>query len=237
MLIKRIAAALLVGGGLTLAAPAHAAQIVTFQFTGVVSELTSDHGLFGAPGTVNVGDPFSGHFSYLVGPGNPDQLPAEPSIGVYDLLDFVVDGGVATFSGLSLVLVSRTPPAPALPPAPPDPGADTVSVFTQSPNYAAGVRLRLTAPFGAALADDSLPLALNLADFSLESTLTGSQGETLFQQPPSLDVGRLTSLTRAVGVAEPPPLALVAAGALILVMLLARAQAPSRPQREAVRGH
>ena len=51
------------------------ADTITFNFEGVVTELDVNGGLFGPVGLVTVGEPFTGHFSYEVGPGNPDSGP------------------------------------------------------------------------------------------------------------------------------------------------------------------
>jgi hypothetical protein len=93
------------------------APVVSFAFQGTVTDLIADAGLFGTPSSVLIGDTFSGHFSYEVGPGNPDQLP-DPEQGIYNVIDFVVDDAVVPLSG-ALICVTNRPPIATFPPRPP----------------------------------------------------------------------------------------------------------------------
>ena len=80
--------------------------------------------MFGPFGTVGIGDVITGHISYDTGLGNPDQQPGDPNVGVYDLLDFVIDQAVVGITPLGIA-VQRVPPIPNLDPnAPPDLGDD-----------------------------------------------------------------------------------------------------------------
>ena len=100
-------------------ASARASTILSFAFQGVVSDVGGDNGFFGPPGSVQVGDVFSGHFAYEIGAANPDQLPGDPEIGVYDLLDFGLDQAVVPLTPVG-VEVRHEPGGITIPPAPPD---------------------------------------------------------------------------------------------------------------------
>jgi hypothetical protein len=154
---------------LLLAAPQAArADVVLFEFQGVVTDNTANLGVFGPFGTVDLGDVITGHISYDTGLGNPDQEPGDPNLGVYDLLDFVIDQAVVGITPLGIG-VQRVPPIPNLDPnAPPDLGDD---LFRAAGSIDIGgmmfiVGLTLGAPYGAVFADDSLPVSLALSDFT-----------------------------------------------------------------------
>ena len=211
---------LLLAFTLAASSPALAAPILTFAFQGVVTELTANAGLFGMPGTVNVGDPFSGQFSYDRGPGNPDQVPADAELGGYDLLSFTIDQSVLPLTPFAAV-VRHIPPILTLPPLPPDPGTDAFSVRSAPlSGYPNGVSLRLEAPFGAVFSDDSLPADLSLASFTLSAGVYGIVALGIFPTPSIWDVGQLTSLVR---VPEP--------GLLPLFVFAAALAAAVRPAR------
>lgn len=201
-LILLAAAALLGLGGV-----AHAVT-VTYSFEGVVSTLIRDGGLFGATGTVQIGDTFTGRILYETGPANPDQLPADPQRGGYVAIELVIDQSVLpTFTPLG-ILVTHAPGVTTLPPLPPDPGSDGFTLAATSAVIYPSVSLRLLGPFGAAFTDDSLPETLDLADFPDGAFVRGLVALGI-QTPNIEDVGTLTSLSR---VPEPGSLALLASG-------------------------
>lgn len=223
---------------LASAASAGAAQIVTFGFTGTVSELLLDRGLFGPPGTVAVGDAFSGRFSYEIGPGNADQVPGDAMTGRYALTGFAVDGGVAPFGPMAVV-VQLVDPVGGVFPDPGTPGSDRVTIVVESVNYARAIQLRLRAPFQSVLADDSLPTGLDLADFTDLAVLGGFGPGALAPQEPRDDTGVLTSLflIDIVTVPEPAPLAPLALGILVILLAAGRAAVRPRPGRVAAGRH
>jgi hypothetical protein len=203
--------ALVLAGVVAGASPARATTLV-FAFEGVVTTLTADHGLFGAPGAVKIGQLVTGHFSYEVGPGNPDRVPADPEMGFYTLTDFVVDQAVASSSPPVGVGTRHQPGLPTLPPAPPDPGLDRFSVVAQSDSYPT-VSLVLEGPFGSAFVDDALPTSLDLADFPDGAYVRGLVALGIFPAPSIEDVAMLTSLERV-----PEPGAGLAAGAALVTL-------------------
>lgn len=192
---------------LVAAGPAVAVTL-TFQFEGVVTTLVRDGGLFGAPGSVAVGDPFSGRLTYEVGAANPDQLPGDAALGAYDLIELVIDQSVLPALSPDRIRVVHEPGLPTLPPAPPDLGRDGLFARTSSAVYPTVV-LRLRGPFGSAFADDALPLALDLADFPDDAFVQGLVAAGLPPASSLEDVGRITSL---VLVPEPASLVLLAIG-------------------------
>ena len=113
---------------LLLAAPQAArADVILFEFQGIVVDNTANLGVFGPPGTVDLGDVITGRISYDNGSGNPDQEPGDANLGVYDLLEFVVDQAVVAITPVG-VGVQRIAPIPNLDPmAPPDLGSDRFS--------------------------------------------------------------------------------------------------------------
>ena len=207
--------------GLLLAtgsAPPAGAVLVAYEFTGTVTELLVDGGLFGPPGTVQVGDPFTGHFSYEVGPVNPDQLPDDSQLGRYELTAFVVDQSAAPLETTPFgVGVTHQPGLPTLPPSPPDLGLDRLSIVSTSDVYPSRVSLILEGPFESAFLGDSLPLALALADFPDVAIVRGLVAVGLFPNPSIQDVGVLVSL-----VPEPGAEALAGAAAIALAALAGR---------------
>lgn len=199
--------ALAFSAALVAAGPAFAVTL-TYEFEGVVTTLLRDGGLFGAPGTVAVGDPFSGRLTYEVGAANPDQEPGDAALGAYDLIELVIDQSVLPALSPNGIRLLHEPGLPTLPPAPPDLGRDWLFARTTSVVYPS-VLLRLQGPFGSAFADDALPLALDLADFPDGAFVQGLVAAGLPPAPSIEDVGRITSL---VLVPEPASLALVAIG-------------------------
>jgi hypothetical protein len=212
------------------AVPAGAAQVVTFGFTGTVDVLDQDRGLFGAPGSVAVGDPFSGHFSYQIGPGNPDQAPGDAAVGRYALTAFVVDGGTAPLGTMSIV-VQLVEPVPAPVPEPPIPGSDRLTVVVESPVYARGIQFRLWAPYQTVFADDALPTDLDLGAFTEFAVLAGLGPGALLPQQPRNDIGTITSLFLIGSVAVPAPggLPLVGLGLAALAWRRRRPALAPRP--------
>lgn len=196
---------------LACAGPAQGLTL-TYAFEGVVTTLVRDGGLFGAPGAVQIGDDFTGHFSYEVGPANPDQFPADATVGGYELIDLVVDQSVLPAFAPLGVAVMHVPGLATIPPAPPDLGRDWLTAAATSAVFPV-VAIRLRGPFGSAFADDSLPLSLDLTDFPDAAVLQGLVAAALPPFPSTEDVGRLTSLRL---VPEPGTLALVAAGCAAL---------------------
>jgi len=212
--------ALVLSAALGVAAPA-AAEIVTFEFVGEVATLTADDGLFGAPGTVTIGDPFSGRFSYEIGAGNLDQDAADPEIGSYALLAFEVDQAVTPIGAPIAVAILHEPGGATLPPAPPDLGRDWLFASAESSLYPSPIRLRLQGPYESAFESDALPADLDLADFPEVAVVQGLVATGIPPNPSIQDVGTITELWR---VPEPEAPAL---GVLALVALGARRRARS----------
>jgi hypothetical protein len=206
-------------GALLAAHVAHAA-IVTYDFTGTVSILTQDGGLFGAPGTVQVGDPFTGQFSYETGPTNPDQEPADTVHGLYEVTEIVVDQSVlAPFSPLGITVTHQAPLA-TVPPNPPDVGKDWFIATTTTQSVYPTVSVRLQGPWESAFADDSLPASLDAADFP-DKAVVGFVLAGIVPNPAIEDVGTIDTLVLAP---EPAPLALGAACAAVLAIRRALVQ-------------
>ncbi len=203
-----------------LAAHVARAAIVTYDFTGTVSILTQDGGLFGAPGTVQVGDPFTGHLTYETGPGNPDQVPADSVHGFYEVVEVVVDQSVlAPFSPLGITVTHDAPKA-TVPPNPPDVGKDWFVATTTTQSVYPTVSVRLLGPYESAFADDSLPASLDPADFT-DRILLGFVAAGIYPLPSIEDAGTIDSLVLAP---EPGPAALGAACVAALALRRALAQ-------------
>jgi hypothetical protein len=209
-----VLAALLLAGA--SAAPA-GASVVTYEFAGVVSELLVDQGLFGPPGSVQLGDGFTGRFAYEIGAANPDQAPGDPTVGQYELLEFVVDQSAPPLvTTLFAALVTHDPGLPTLPPLPPDPGTDRLSIVAMANVYPT-VTLALGGPFGSVFLDDSLPVELDLADFADGGLVRGRVAIGIGGNPDLQDLGTITSLTR---VPEPGTASRAAAAAMALLVAL-----------------
>lgn len=192
--------------------PANAGPIYNFGFTGTVTEADKDLGLFGAFGGVSVGDAFGGEFSFEVGAGNPDQDPGDLEIGVYNLNGFSVFGSTAVITP-NFIVVEHEPPGVALPPAVPSPGGDRFYVSIDVVGYGNGVLLALIAPYDTFMSDDSLPTALQLSDFTVQSVLA-SREKALPPFEALNDIGAIEtlSLISIVEVPEPGTLALFGLG-------------------------
>lgn len=195
----------------TTTSSAEAQELVHYEFTGTVTDNTGNLGIFGPFSTVQINDVFTGNFSYLTGPGNPDQ-EIDPELGVYDVVDFHIDQAVVAITPLR-VAVTHSPGLPTLPPAPPDLGTDGFSVagtFQLGPDTRF-ISLRLEAPYGAVFTDDSLPTSLTLSDFTDTNSVRSVR---VIGLPPigmsQIDEGVLTSLVR---IPEP------ATGLLLLISL------------------
>ncbi len=201
-------AAFLGSAGTALGAP------LIFEFEGVVELLARDGGLFGAPGTVQIGDSFSGRFSYDVGASNPDQLPADAERGVYVLASLEVDQSVVAIDP-DFVNVLHRPGQDSLPPAPPDPGRDWFQAFASSQPYERWVAVQLLGSYDSAFGDDSLPLDLDLDDFDQGAFLQGLFRSGIAPAPSIEDVGRITSLWL---VPEPGSAALLSLGVAALAL-------------------
>jgi hypothetical protein len=170
---------------------------------------------------VQINDAFTGRFSYLAGPGNPDQMPADPKLGAYNVLDFIIDQSAVSITPLAAV-VRHEPGLPTLPPLPPDLGTDSISIAGTflSGGLTRVVSLRLVAPYEAVFTDDSLPASLALADFPDEQSVISIR---VLGLPPDgmsqIDAGQLTSLTL---VPEPGTFALLLLPAIGIAMTLRR---------------
>jgi hypothetical protein len=211
-----VAAAVLAAAG-----PARAVT-VTYLFAGVVTALTSDGGLFGAPGTVEIGSPFTGRITYETGPTNPDQEPSDPEIGAYALVELVIDQSVLDpFTPLGIGVV-HDPPGFTIPPAPPDLGRDWFIARADDDLVYGTVLMRLQGPFGSAFTDDSLPETLDLADFPDVVAIQGLVAIGLPPNPSIEDVGVITSLTFV-----PEPGSAVLIGACLALLGSQRARARS----------
>jgi hypothetical protein len=199
------------------AASAYAQGLVQYQFTGVVTDNSGNLGVLGPFNTLQVNDTFSGRFSYMTGPTNPDQEPGDPTLGAYNLIDFVVDQGVVPITPFA-VGIRHVPPTPTLPPLPPDLGTDA---FIVAGRFMSGmdtksISLRLEAPFEDVFSNDSLPSMVTLGDFTDVQIV---QAIRVIGLPPSgtsqIDAGQITSL---VQVPEPSGVALALLGAVLLLL-------------------
>jgi hypothetical protein len=207
--------------GILLAPRLARADLIQFEFQGVVTNNTGDLGVFGPLSSVNIGDIITGRLSYETGPGNPDQQPGDSNIGLYDLLEFVIDQAVVPITPDG-ILVFRAPPVPQLDPnAPPDPGSDlfrAVGAF-ESGGDGYVVALTLAAAFGAVFPDDVLPASLALGAFTdarnVRAIRTSGLGSLLGQ----IDEAELVPLT---SVPEPSSLVLLSIGASGLALLRRR---------------
>ena len=192
------------------------ADVVKFQFSGVVTDDSGNLGVFGPFGGVQVNDVFTGSFSYMTGPGNPDQEVSDLELGVYHVVDFVIDQAVVTITPLGIGVTHRQG-TPVLPPGSPDLGTDGFSV---AGTFLAGedtkvISLRLEAPYQAVFTDDSLPTSLTLSDFTDTSVVRSIRVVGLTPGGMSqIDEGQLTSL---VLVPEPSTFVLAALGLLGLL--------------------
>jgi hypothetical protein len=207
----------------SVAAPVHAQGLVQFEFTGVVTDNSGDLGVFGPFNGVNINDVFTGRFSYMTGPGNPDQQPADLQLGAYNAIGFEIDQAVVSITPFGIA-VTHVPPLATLPPLPPDFGTDS---FSAVGTFQIGtdnrfVSLRLEAPFESVFTDDSLPASLTLGDFTDTAIVRSIRVIGLEPGTSQIDAGIVTSL---VLVPEPSPqfLALMSVGATLLMLRRRRA--------------
>jgi hypothetical protein len=183
--------------------------LVEYRFTGVVTDNTGGLGIFGFPGTVQIGDDFSGRFSYLTGPGNADQDPGDATIGIYDVADFAIDQAFVSIVPF-VIGVTHRPGLPTLPPTPPDVGADVFTVaglFSIGPDLETRpVSLLLQGPYQSVFTDDSLPADLSLSDFTNSQIVRSIRVLGIGPDGMSqIDEGQLTSLVK---IPEPSSLSL-----------------------------
>lgn len=172
---------------------AAAAATVAVSFTGTVTQLigASGQGLFG-PGAA-VGDSFSGSFVYVTGPSNPDLAASDPTLGIYALQSFILDGTVVPFDpfGISVDIT----PGPCVFPCTPIPDEIRVSVMQTAPVYNLPfITLRLTAPAGT-LGGDALPT--DLTAFTTGS-IAGVNEIGFLPSTSIQDAGTITSLSVTV---------------------------------------
>lgn len=197
---RRIAACLVVAGGMSLAAPAANAAPVTYAFRGVIETGDASTGL---PGT-----PFSGTFAYdpstlwrtdTTSNSNNYMFGPQSNSPDFSSLTLTVDGKrVFTGTGTLGIEVSGGGGASGAP-------ASSVQVVSDDPRLDASVlRLVFNNPTVSLDPSHSLPVPLSLHDYPQASfALTSSM---MPQSAPSL-TGTITSLTQ---VPEPSVLALPA---------------------------
>jgi hypothetical protein len=199
------------------ATPVSAQGLVEYEFAGVVTDDTGKLGVFGPPLSVHVGQPFTGRFSYMIGPGNPDQLPADAELGTYNVVDFQLDQAVVPITPLAVIITHRAG-LPTLDPLPPDLGLDRFSVVGTFP-FDDGfkvVSLSLSGPYESVFTDDSLPLSITLGDFPDAKIVQAIRVVGLAPDGQSqIDAGQLSSLVR---IPEPSSL-LLAIGCLAIAFL------------------
>ena len=217
--------AVLLGAG-----PATAqADVIQFDFQGLVTDNTGNLGVFGPFGTVNLGDVITGHIVYETGLGNPDQSPGDPNLGTYDLLAFVIDQAVVAIAPEGIGVL-RSPPSVVIDPmAPPDLGSDR---FVAVASFDIGatmflVALDLEAPFDAVFSDDSLPAGLALSDFTEVQIVRAVRVIGLEPGSSQIDAAQLTDLAT---VPEPAFLALLSVGACAAALRRRTRTAYPRPR-------
>lgn len=188
---------LILAASLLVSAPVAAGTILTFGFTGTVSVADFNRGLFGPLGTVMAGDSFSGHFSYEIGPGNPDQLPGDPDRGAYDIIDLVIDGSTVPLTPAGFGIIRQTsviPPATAF---------YRFFIVADAPVYGQ-VTLGLQGP-ASIFPDDALPTMLDLADFTDVAAIGGPSNIIPDpDNPPNVDTGLFDSISLTGVVVEMP---------------------------------
>jgi hypothetical protein len=188
------------------------AELVEYEFSGKVTDTSGKLGVLGPLATLQLGDVFTGRFSYMTGPTNPDQEPGDPEIGAYNPVEFVIDQAIVPITPSRVGVIHR-PPLATLPPDPPDLGEDR---FIVAGTFLAGsemkvVSLSLAAPYQAVFSDDSLPTSLTMSDFTDSQVVRAIRVIGLAPDGKSqIDAGQLTSLVR---VPEPFTAALALLGA------------------------
>jgi hypothetical protein len=192
---------------LFLTAPAHAG-LVTFQFSGLITDSNSS--------MVNVGEPFSGTFTYDTDAPNqapPSPLPGPLTFGLYDFdlpqafpIGMTFHVGPLAYATKSLLEVLVTNDDPLL--------ADSLSVSSDDqvggliPPHVDG-QVFLADFSGSALTSIEPPPALNLAALADIQSFSGDDGT----RGGSFD-GTILSLS---SVPEPGSLMLLAFGALVVL--------------------
>jgi hypothetical protein len=197
-------------------------EIVTFEFSAAVVDISGNLGVFGPFGMVQLNDLVTGRFSYETGVGNPDQMPGDPEIGVYSLVGFEIDQAVVDIAPLAVVIFHQEPLPVVDPMAPPSPGTDA---FTAAGQYEIGdtlfiVSVRLEGPYESVFSDDSLPSSLIPGDFQ-ERVVRSIRVIGLDPGGSQIDQARLLTLAQ---VPEPASLALVILGAIGLAIFARRRQ-------------
>ncbi len=189
------------------------ATVVTYEFEGLVTDLTAGLGLFGSP--VSTGDVFTGRFSYETGAGNPDQNTADAERGFYNLTSFELDGTLLSITGVGITTFNSLTPT-IFPATPPDDEFRILLSVENNP-YSGPVGLSLSAP-STLFSDDSLPSTLDLTDYSSGGFLFGVDAFGIFPAPNIQDQGQLRSLTLVPSSPVPmPPTLLVLGAGLIAV--------------------
>jgi hypothetical protein len=201
---------------LLCASSGNAQGLVEYEFAGIVTDNSGDLGIFGPFGTVQTNDVFTGRFSYMTGPSNPDQGVGDAQLGGYHVVDFVLDQAFVAIAPMAIV-VSHVPGTPTLPPLPPDLGTDGFSVVGSYllGQEAKSVSLKLEAPYQTVFTDDSLPTTLTFEDFTDLQTVISIRVLGIAPDGTSLiDAGQLTSLVK---VPEPSSVGMVLLGVGVLV--------------------
>ncbi len=201
---------------LLCASSGNAQGLVEYEFAGIVNDNSGDLGIFGPFGTVQTNDVFTGRFSYMTGPSNPDQEVGDAQLGGYHVVDFVLDQAFVAITPMAIV-VSHVPGTPTLPPLPPDLGTDGFRVVGSYllGQEAKSVSLKLQAPYQTVFTDDSLPTILALEDFTDLQTVISIRVLGIAPDGTSLiDAGQLTSLVK---VPEPSSVGLLLLGVGVLV--------------------
>jgi hypothetical protein len=200
---------LAVSGVLEWGGSAVAEGLVQYEFAGIVVDDTGNLGVFGSPPSVNINDVFTGRFSYVTGLANPDQLPADATVGLFSLATFELDQAIVPLTP-NRIVVQHDPGLPPLDPMAPPPGFDA---FTAAATFPDGmltrtVSLRLEGAYGAVFANDMLPTNLVLSDFADTQQVRAIRVIGLIGAESQIDAGQLTSL---VQVPEPTTVTLLLA--------------------------
>ena len=174
----RALSALTLGLSLLATSSAHA-YVVTVAFEGNVTDAEMDAGLFGP--SVQIGDPFSGYFSYEL--FELDQQPNDSLVGIYDAIEWVIEGSPVVLMNPTIRVEIGNQ-------------IEGIAVQATGGSYANGVALTLVGTSGT-LAFDFLPASLELTDF-LGGVITGSKGaisiDPMFPSTYMRDRGALTQL-------------------------------------------
>ena len=146
---------------------------MTVNFSGVITSVPDPHNVLG--GTVHVGDPFSGSFTYdtsatNVGSGDIGQYvynPLTPPLGI------VINVGGFSFqpSGAMVVDVRINQPADRLPPWWPSTGRRR----RRWPAHRCSARSSLATSAGTTITTTALPTSLDLSAFDVPGHCRGRQ--------------------------------------------------------------